>query len=102
MGPLLFCLTLQLLRLNSNFCVAYVDDVSIGGLLQFLLDDIEIMKDAENVDLFLNLAKSEIIGGLSDSLRSSLPGAQLVDPIHLMLLFRVSNESVTQTVYPGL
>ena len=76
-----------------------MDDVSIGGLLQFLLDDIE---DAENVDLFLNPAKSEIIGGLSDSLRSSLPGAQLVDPIHLMLLFRVSNESVTQTVYPGL
>ena len=59
---------------------------------------------SENVApiLFLWNAKSEIIGGLSDSLRSSLPGAQLVDPIHLMLLFRVSNESVTQTVYPGL
>lgn len=76
------CLTLHsyVQRLGSGFCVAYMDDVSIGGGLQILLNDIEIMKEAKSVGLILNPSKSEIIGSSHISLRASLPGAHVVAP----------------------
>lgn len=46
MGPLLFSLTLHsyLQHLSSGFCVAYMDDVSIGGSLQSVFNYLVIMR----------------------------------------------------------
>uniref|UniRef100_A0A1X7SSY7 Reverse transcriptase domain-containing protein n=1 Tax=Amphimedon queenslandica TaxID=400682 RepID=A0A1X7SSY7_AMPQE len=80
LGPLLFCLSLHrfLRRLNSPFCVGYLDDISLGGPVSSLLSDLTIVKEAESVGLVLNSKKSEIITKDDDTLqnlRTTLPGA---------------------------
>ena len=49
------------LSLTSEFCVQYLDDVSLAGCCEVLLHDIEMMMDAEFSWFSLNANKSEII-----------------------------------------
>ena len=78
--PLLFCITLHhfLIPLRSSFRVAYLDDVTLGGSVASLCNDISTLKGAEDIGLFLNPLKSEVISNCSDaieSIHSVLPGA---------------------------
>ena len=91
LGPLLFCLLLHsfMQRLNSDFCVGYLDDISLGGSVSSLLSDLSVIREAEDVGLVLNPAKSEIISNAEDSLidlQSCLPGAPVYLPEEASLL----------------
>ena len=91
MGPLLFCISLHrfIQRLNSPFCVGYLDDISLGGPVSSLLSDLTIVKEAESIGLVLNPTKSEIITNDENALlglRASLPGALSLVPGEASLL----------------
>ena len=93
LGPLLFCIraTLHhfLVLLRSLFRVAYLDDVTLGGSVASLCNDISTLKGAEDIGLFLNPLKSEVISNCSDaieSIHSVLPGAVVVSPDSCYLL----------------
>ena len=76
-------------RLNSDFCVGYLDDISLGGSVSSLLSDLSVIREAEDVGLVLNPAKSEIISNAEDSLidlQSCLPGAPVYLPEEASLL----------------
>ena len=91
LGPLLFCLTLHHLcrRLRSPLCVLYLDDVSVGGPVEDVLHDLDIIKSAEELGLSLNNSKSEIICHdvtTWETLTRALPGAVVVNPESACLL----------------
>ena len=91
LGPLLFCLTLHRLcrRLRSPLCVLYLDDVSVGGPVEDVLHDLDIIKSAEELGLSLNNSKSEIICHdvtTRETLTRALPGAVVVNPESACLL----------------
>lgn len=70
LGPLLFCLTLQsvLSSLKSEFVVGYLDDISIGGDYNAVLDDlIHLEAAATSIGLSLNRSKCEVIGHSDES-----------------------------------
>ena len=46
---------------RSPLCVMYLDDVSVGGSAEDVLHDLDVIKAAEELGLFLNNNKSEII-----------------------------------------
>ena len=94
LGPLLFCLSVQplLLACKSSLKFAYIDDITLGGPLQIVSDDVAMIKHvgASN-GLLLNDSKCEAIlttGQTSDTLlqhfihlspsNSTLLGAPLV------------------------
>src|SRR6218665_1898405 len=67
LGPMLFCLPLQsvLRTLESEFRVGYLDDISLGGNLDQILNDLSTIADLElSMRLRLNCRKCEY---LSDS-----------------------------------
>ena len=85
LGPLLFCLTLHrhCEQLQSPLCVMYLDDVSVGGPVEDVLHDLEVIQAAEELGLFLNSSKSEIVchaDTVRGTLITALPGAVVVDP----------------------
>ena len=89
--PLLFCLTLHQYcqRLSADLCVSYLDDVIIGGSCTDILQDLEVVKSAEDIGLTLNLSKCEIITQdhtTFETILSSILGATLVDPAYATLL----------------
>ena len=91
LGPLLFCLSIHHLcaGLKSAFSVMYLDDVTIGGAMDDILHDLAVIKEAEQIGLTLNNAKSEIIcddATIRGILICSLPGAQVVQPQKATLL----------------
>lgn len=91
LGPLLFCLTLHNLGqcLTSDLCIPYLDDVTIGGNLECIMSDLEIIEGAVSLGLFLNNEKSEIITTSNSSwspLLSLLLGARSVAPYQAALL----------------
>ena len=64
LGPLLFCLTIHSIvsQLRSELWIFYMDDGTLGGSLDDVVDDLHtVRKAAENLGLHLNLTKSEII-----------------------------------------
>ena len=64
LGPLLFCLTTHPLvtSLQSEFRVFYLDDGTLGGSLQTVLHDLDLVKEkAAELGLELNLSKSELV-----------------------------------------
>ena len=84
LGPLLFCLTLHrhCEQLQSPLCVMYLDDVSVGGPVEDVLHDLEVIQAAEELGLFLNSSKSEIVchaDVVRGTLITALPGAVVVD-----------------------
>ena len=92
LGPLLFCLSLYQLhsQVKSEFCVFYLDDVTLGGDLEDVLHDLEVVKqEAAELGLHLNQRKSEVIcvdQPTSDSILSSIPEASVIDPLDACLL----------------
>ena len=56
LGPLLFRLTLhcQCEQLRSPLCVMYLDDVTVGGCVEDVIHDLNIIKSGEDLGLFLN------------------------------------------------
>ena len=63
LGPLLFCLVLHQhsLHLRSEVQTQYLDDVTLGGDCEDLVHDVQVMREASDVGLCLNLGKCEII-----------------------------------------
>ena len=91
LGPLLFCLSIHhhSTLLTAEFCVEYLDDITLGGSKNEILHDLEVIKSFEEVGLSLNNQKSEII--CSDpvtrgTIITALPGARVVDPSGATLL----------------
>jgi len=75
--PLLFSLAIHplLKSLSSPLEVAYLDDVTLGGNLNFIIRDVEaIIENGKNIGLELNRNKCELI-----SSSSSLMGHPLLD-----------------------
>ena len=65
LGPLLFCLTLHstLSTLKSEFALGYLDDVTLGGDHEAVLEDFLCLKSAaSDIGLSLNQSKCEVIG----------------------------------------
>ena len=62
-GPLLFCLTIHhlVLQLRSEFCAWYLDDGTLGGSPDDVLDDLQVVERAAELGLCLNRQKSEVI-----------------------------------------
>ena len=91
LGPLDFCLAIHHLGagLRSAFSVMYLDDVMISGAMEDILHDLSVIKEAEEIDLTLNYAKSEIIcnnATVRGILTCSLPSPQVVQPQKASLL----------------
>ena len=91
LGSLLFCLSLHChcASLSSTFCVTYVDDMSVGGDVENILHDVDIIGEAEVLGLPLNNHKSEIIcfhPTVRGTILCSLPGAQVIAPDKATLL----------------
>ena len=64
LGPLLFCLTIHSIvsQLRSELRIFYMDDGTLGGSLDDVLDDLHTVRNAaEDFGLHLNLTKSEVI-----------------------------------------
>ena len=63
LDPLLFCLTIHEVTqgLKSEFCVLYLDDLSLGGNVETLMDDLQTVRFLESYGLSLNTSKSEVI-----------------------------------------
>ena len=59
LGPLLFCLILHrhCRQLRSPLGVMYLDDVLLGGSVEDVLHDLDIIKAAEELGLSLNNSK---------------------------------------------
>ena len=91
-GPLLFYLSLHSVccLLRSELRVFYLDDGTLGGSLEDITHDLEVIKkEACDVGLELNANKSEAISinkSLLKSVQSILPGNQ----VHALLLFNSS------------
>ena len=91
LGPLLFCLATQshVSSFTSEFCVCYIDDVTLGGPSVSILYDLGIVYSMEEIGLSLNCRKSEVICCdelTSATILSSLPGAQIIEPSAATLL----------------
>lgn len=74
LGPLLFCLTIQplLSDCRSELRIGYLDDITLGGEIQILGDEVEKLRaGAGELGLALNEGKCEIITTMSTV--SSLP-----------------------------
>ena len=76
-------------QLRSPLCVMYLDDVSVGGSMDDVLHDLDVIKAGENLGLFLNCSKCEVICHdvtVRAHIASALPGAMVVNPKSACLL----------------
>ena len=89
LGPLLFCITIQplLLMLRSELVVGYIDDITIGGHIFTVDDDVTIIKrNGPNLGLHLNITICELISSvmpvqsqsLNEFIAVSTPDASLL------------------------
>ena len=84
LGPLLFCLTIYQLQscLESEFCLLYLDNVTLGGDREEVLHDFNIFEqEPADLGLRLNQHKSEVICEARDTEKyvlSFIPGASVV------------------------
>ena len=75
--------------MKSEFSVLYLDDVTLGGSPDDISHDLKVIESFEEIGLFLNNNKSEIV--CSDPVTRrfiliTLPGARVVDPSEASLL----------------
>ena len=64
LGPLLFCLTIQplLSSLDSELVIGYIDDITLGGSLSSVHNDVVLIKSCGlNAGCVLNIDKCELI-----------------------------------------
>ena len=86
LGPLLFCLTIHKLcaKLKSEFAVFYLDDGTLGGTREDVIDDVKtIEEEAGTLGLQLNREKTELICADHTSrgiVLSALPGLRIINP----------------------
>ena len=84
LGPLLFCLTIQslILKLQSEFSVFHLDDGTIGGSVEDVIHDLQLVEDEAGLaGLKLNHAKSELICDdvcAHDAVMSVFSGLQVI------------------------
>ena len=80
----------MLLKLHSELKVFYLDDGTLGGNLEDALCDLQLVeREAEDLGLQLNHAKSELVcedSGTRDSMLRAAPGLQVVDMDHAEIL----------------
>ena len=92
LGPLLFCLTIHPLvsQLQSELCVWYLDDGTVGGAVDDIKHDLEMVeREGAALGLQLNQRKSEVIcsdTAVRDSIWPSIPAAQVINPASAYLL----------------
>ena len=89
LGPLLFCLTLQpiLQGLVSQLRVGFLDDVTVGGQIALVTQDVEYIKShCGSIGLELNVTKCELISSCPISNNSILSSFIHVKPGKLCLL----------------
>ena len=89
LGPLLFCLTIQpqLRSLSSDLVAAYMDDVTVGGSLSTVADDIAtITTIGPSYGLQLNSLKCEVITKTGAVNHEAFRGFQQETPDTAMLL----------------
>ena len=76
--------------MKSEFCVLYLDDVTLGGNLEDVLHDLEVFERvAAKLGLLLNHCKSEVIcsdQSMRVSILASVPEVRVVDPSDACLL----------------
>ena len=86
LGPLLFCLTIHELcsRLESDLCLFYLDDGTLGGSPQEVLQDLQrVEQGAAELGLSLNHEKSEVINidpAAREPLLSAAPNLSVTNP----------------------
>ena len=84
LGPLLFCLTIHPMvqQLKSEFRVFYLDDGTVGGSMQDVLGDLDLVERmAPDLGLQLNRSKSELIcddQSVSEAMLLEAPGLHLL------------------------
>ena len=63
LGPLLFCLAIHIpsLQLHSDLCIMYLDDIILGGAVEDLLQDLNVISSLEEIGLSLNSHKSDVL-----------------------------------------
>ena len=91
LGPLLFCLPIHEVTqsLKSQFCVLHLDDLSLGGNVETLTDDLQTILLLESYGLHLNTSKSEVITDNSTTFNlftSSFPNSIRVHSLSASLL----------------
>ena len=92
LGPLLFCLTIHPLvtKLTSEFKVFYLDDGTLGGSVESVLQDFQLVeREAAELGLQLNCSKSELIccdSSSMDAILSEAPGLHITSCDQAMLL----------------
>ena len=92
MGSLLFCLAIHIssLQLQSDLCIMYLDDITLGGAVEVLLQDLNVISE---IGLSLNSRKSETVcsdHAVYDCVLPSLPNCLynlLGSPLAMLLVF---------------
>ena len=67
LGPILFCIAIQPLlhMLRSELVVSYIEDITIGGHISTVDEDVRIIKrKGPNLGLHLNVTKCELISSV--------------------------------------
>ena len=83
LGPLLFCLSIHPMvsNLESELCIWYLDDESIGGTADVVERDLECVGcEAEDLGLHLNKHKTELMcsnGEVVSKFQELLPGVMV-------------------------
>ena len=90
-GSTHFCLAIHshCQQLRSPLCVMYFEHVSVGGSMDDMLHYLDVIKVGENLSLFLNSSKCEVICNddtVQCHIASALPGAMVVNPESTCLL----------------
>ena len=91
LGPLLFCLCIHSVvsNLESELCIWYCDDESIGGTADVVERDSERVRcEAEDLGLHLNEHKSDLVcsgGELVSTFQELLPGVMVTLLYYLVL-----------------
>ena len=90
LGPLLFCLAIyHHSTLSAEFCVEYLDDITLGGPTEEIPHDLEVIESFAEIGLILNNQKSEIICNdpvMRGTIIMALPGARAVETSRATLL----------------
>ena len=89
LGPLLFCITIQplLFMLRSELVVGYIDDITIGGHISTVDEDVTIIKrNGPSLGLHLNITKCELISSVMPVQSQSLNEFIAVSPPDASLL----------------
>ncbi len=90
LGPLLFCLCIPPHGLTAPVGFFFLDDGSLGGNVEYLRRDIEVVQlVGASVGLVLNTKKTESISSsleTCNTILSYLPGAKIVNPSQSSLL----------------